>query len=96
MCKMTWKLVHYDEQALLSVWQGWHWDDTEGGWLDLELCAKARREEQYTRHQKMYTRESPERTCLRETEKVPIKTEWVERTIDEHSQVVTSRSGEHL
>ena len=26
------KLTHHDEQALLSLWQGWHWDDTKGGW----------------------------------------------------------------
>ena len=39
------KLMHHDEQALLSLWQGWHWDDTKGGWLDVELCAKAKREE---------------------------------------------------
>ena len=72
------KLVHHDEQALLSVWQGWDWDDTEGGWLDPELCAKARREEvEYIRHQKMHTR-VPRETCLRGTEKAPIKTEWVE------------------
>ena len=35
------KLTHHDEQELLSLWEGWHWDDKKGGWLDLELCAKA-------------------------------------------------------
>ena len=35
------KLMHQDEQELLSVWKGWHWDDNKGGWLDPELCAKA-------------------------------------------------------
>ena len=39
------KLMHHDEQELLSLWEGWHWDDNKGGWLDPELCAKARREE---------------------------------------------------
>ena len=39
------RLMHHDEQELLSVWEGWHWDDNKGGWLDLELCAQARREE---------------------------------------------------
>ena len=39
-------LMHHDEQELLSLWEGWHWDDNKGGWLDLELCAKARREEE--------------------------------------------------
>ena len=29
------KLMHQDEQELLSVWEGWHWDDNKGGWLDL-------------------------------------------------------------
>ena len=48
------KLVHHDEQ--LSIWEGKHWDDNKGGWLDPELCAKARREEvEYIRRHKMYT-----------------------------------------
>ena len=28
------KLVHYDEQELLSMWEGRHWDVNKGGWLD--------------------------------------------------------------
>ena len=53
------------ENLMFSVWEGCHWDDNKGGWLDLELCARARREEvEYIRHQ-MYTRVSSE-TCLRE------------------------------
>ena len=24
------RLMHYDEQELLSVWWGWHWDDNNG------------------------------------------------------------------
>ena len=63
-----------DEQALLNLWQGWHWDDTKGGWLDPELCAKARREEvEYILRHKMHTR-VPRETCVRETRKSPIKT----------------------
>ena len=72
------RLVHHDEQELLSVWDGWHWDDNKGGWLDPELCAKARREEvQYILCHKMYTRVSRE-VCLRETGRAPIKTGWAE------------------
>ena len=26
------ELLHHDEQACLSLKQGWHWDDTKGGW----------------------------------------------------------------
>ena len=26
-------LMHHDEQELLSLWEGWHWDDNKGGWL---------------------------------------------------------------
>ena len=64
---MKWAdLMHHDEQELLSVWEGWHWDDNKGGWLDPELCAQTRREEvEYTRRHKMYTRVARE-TCLRE------------------------------
>ena len=66
------KLMHQDEQELLSVWEGWHWDDNKGGWLDLELCAKARREEvEYIRRLKMYVR-VPREVCFRETGKAPI------------------------
>ena len=72
------KLMHYDEQELLSVWDAWHWDDNKGGWLDPNLCAQARREEvEYIRRDKMHKRVSRE-TCLRETGKAPIKTGWAE------------------
>ena len=68
------KLMHQDEQELLSLWEGWHWFDDKGGWLDQELCAKARREEvEYIRRHKMYTRVH-QKVCLRETGKAPIKT----------------------
>ena len=51
------KLMRHDEQELLSVWEGWHWDDRKGGWLDPELYANARREEvEHIRRYKMYTR----------------------------------------
>ena len=70
--------MHQDEQKLLSVWEGWHWDDNRGGWLDPELCAKARREEVENIHRhKMYVR-VPREVCLRETGKAPIKTMWAE------------------
>ena len=50
------KLMHHDEQELLSLWVGWHRGDDKGGWLDSELCAKARREEvEHIRRHKMYT-----------------------------------------
>ena len=56
-----------------SVWEGWHWDDNKGGWLDWELCAKARCVEvEYIRRHKMYVR-VPREVCLRETAKAPIK-----------------------
>ena len=49
------KLMRQDEQELLSAWEGCHWDDNKGGWLDSELCAKAGREEvEYIRRHKMY------------------------------------------
>ena len=59
--------MHHDEQELLSMWEGWHWDDNKCGWLDPELCAKARREEvEHIRHHKRYTRECKERrSCVR-------------------------------
>ena len=44
------RLMHHDEQELLSVWEGWH---NKGGWLDPELGAQARREEvEYIRRHK--------------------------------------------
>ena len=74
----TVNLMHHDEQELLSVWEGWHWDDNKGGWLDPELCSRARREEvECIRRHKMCTRVSRE-TCLRETGRAPIKTGWAE------------------
>ena len=50
----------------------------KGGWLDLKLCARARREEaEHIRRLKMYT-SFPREVCLRETGKAPIKTGWAE------------------
>ena len=67
-----------NKQELLSLWEGWHWDDNKGRWLDPEVCAKARGEEvEYIRRHKMYTRISRE-GCLRETGRAPIKTGWAE------------------
>ena len=61
--------MHHDEQELLSVWEGWHLDDNRGGWLDPELCAKARQEEvKYIRRHRV-----PSEVCLRKTGKAPIK-----------------------
>ena len=72
------RLMHHDEQELLSVWEGCHWDDNKGGWLDPDSCAQARREEvEWIRRHKMYTKVRRE-TCFRETEKAPIKTGWAE------------------
>ena len=72
------KLMLHDEQELLSLWEGWQWNDNNGGWLDPELCAKARREEvDHIRRYKICTRVSRE-VCLCETGKAPIKTGWAE------------------
>ena len=51
------RLFHHDEQALLRLRQGWHWDEAKGGWLDPDLCAKDRCEEvEYTPRHKVYAR----------------------------------------
>ena len=72
------KLMLHDEQELLSLWEGWQWNDNNGGWLDPELCAKARREEvDHIRRYKICTRVSRE-VCLCETGKAPINTGWAE------------------
>ena len=64
--------MHQDEQELLSLWEWWYWDDNRGGWLDPELCAKARREEvEYVRgHKPTRDKEgTPIKTGLAETDK---------------------------
>ena len=60
--------MHQDEQELLSAWEGWHWDDNKGGWLDLELCAR-REEVEYIRRHKMCV--SPQRGVLTRNWKGP-------------------------
>ena len=67
------RLMHQDEQELLSAWEGWHWDDNKGGWLDPELCAQTRQEEvEHIRRHKMHTR-VPREVCSRETGKAPLQ-----------------------
>ena len=69
--------MHQDEQELFSAWEGWHWDDNKGGWLDPELCAKARREEvEYVRRHKMHMRVL--RQVFTRDGGTPIKTGWAE------------------
>ena len=49
-------------RRLLSVWEGWHWDDNKGGWLDPELYAKPRREEvEHIRRHEDVHKGSPEK-----------------------------------
>ena len=60
------KLTHHGEHALLSLWQGWHWDDTKGGWFDQEHCAKARREEVYIRNHQRNTSVPGRCGCVRQ------------------------------
>ena len=65
------KLMHHDETgtACGKACLGMTTEAGGGGWLDPELCAKARREEvEYFRRHKMYTRVSRE-TALAETDK---------------------------
>ena len=52
-CKMIWGL---------SLWEVWHWDDNNSGWLGEEV--------EYVRNHKMYT-SVPRKACLRETERHP-------------------------
>ena len=68
--------MRHDEQELVSVWEGWHCDDNKGGWLDPELCAKARLEQvEYIRRHKMYSRICRE-VCLREAGGAPSQ-DWM-------------------
>ena len=86
-------LMHHDEQELLNVWEGWHWDDNKGGWLDPELCARARRGVvEYIRRHKMHTQVSKQ-TCLRETGRAPIKTGWAETDKDNPGSPTCARGG---
>ena len=72
------RLLYHDEQELRSVWEVRHWDDNKGGWLDPEMCPKARREEvEYIRRHKMHT-SVPREVCPSETGRAPIKTGWEE------------------
>ena len=73
-CKVKWR----NSSITMSRNQRWHWDDNKGGWLDAELCAKARREEaECIRRHKTCTR-VPREACLRETGRTPIQTGWAE------------------
>ena len=70
------KLMHYDEQELLNLWEGWHWDDNKGGWLDAGLCAKATHEEVEYFHATRWHMRVPREVCPCETEKAPVETGW--------------------
>ena len=88
------KLMYHDEQTLLSLWQGWHWGDTKGGWLDPKPCAKARREEvESVRHHKMYTRvPRGRRTCVRRKKRPSRRDGW-RPTRDNQGSPMCARGG---
>ena len=57
------KLMHHDKQDLLSMWEGWHWNDNKGRWRDPEPCATARREEVEVHPPKQDVHESAPEKC---------------------------------
>ena len=82
-----------NEMVNLSVWGGWHWDDNKGGWLDPELCARARREEvEYIRRHKMYTR-VPEKLAYVRLEGHPSRQDGRRRTRDNQGSPTCGRDG---
>ena len=76
------KLMHHDEQELVSLWEGWHWDDKKGGQLDPELCDKATREKNGVLSSPQDVHESPRRGVPTRNGE-GIKTGWAETDKDQ-------------
>ena len=66
------KLMHHDEQDLLSLWEGCHWDDIKKAGGLIQNCAPRKDVQtvECIRRHRMYTRVSRE-VCLRETGRHP-------------------------
>ena len=88
-------LMHHDEQELLSVWEGWQWDDIKGGWLDPELCTRARREEKKwsTSVATRCTQESPEKLAYVRLEGRPSRQDGRRRTRGNKDSPMCARGG---
>ena len=70
--------MHHDEQELLSLWEGWRWDDKKAGGLTRSCAPRQDVKKWSTSVATRCTRESRTGVCPRETEKAPIKTGWAE------------------
>ena len=69
------RLMHYDEQELLSVWWGWHWDDNNGL---IQSCPPKRDKKKWSTFvATRCTQESPGK-CAYARPEGPIKTGWAE------------------
>ena len=70
------KLMHQDEQELLSAWDG-NGTTTKAGGLTRSCLPRQGVKREYIRRHKMYVT-VPREVCLRETGKASIKTGWAE------------------
>ena len=87
------RLMHHDEQELLSVWEGWQWDDKIGGLVDPDLCAQARREAvEYIRRHKC-TQGSPEKLAYVRRERHPARQDGRRRTGGNQGSPTCARDG---
>ena len=73
-------LMHHDQQELLSLWEGWHWDDNQGAWVALtRSCAPRQDVKKWsTSVVARCTRVSPEKCAYVRRGRFPIKTGWAE------------------
>ena len=87
------RLMQHDEQDLLSVWEGWHWDDNKGGWLDPELCAKARQEEVDNIRRHKMSQESPGKRAYAKPEGHPSRQDGRRLTRGSQESPMCAREG---
>ena len=64
------RLMHHDEQKVLSLREGWHWDDNKGRWLDLNRAPR--------QVEKKWSTSSPQGVHWSPQTRAPIKTGWAE------------------
>ena len=85
--------MHQEEQELLSVWEGWHWHDNKGRWLDSELCARQGERKWSTSVATRCTQESPEKCAYARQEGHPSRQDRQRLTRDNQGSPTSARGG---
>ena len=87
------KLMHHDEQDLLSLWEGCHWDDIKKAGGLIQNCAPKRTCRRGVHSSPQDVHESLQRGVLTRDGEAPILTGWAETDKENQRSPMCARGG---